>query len=384
MTNTPLRPKIGLAVFTALLMLGLCELAARGFLPAPPNGTRQPEIVYRYDPEIRYVHVPNQQGWIDDGLVSINSLGFRGREVVVPKPTGRFRVVVLGDSVALGWGVGDHETFSFQLEQLLHKRFPNRDLDVINLAVAGYNTRQEVTLFKRYVTRLEPDLVLVGFYTNDVPDAAEDKGPAAGTRILATNPEAGQVLHLNPTPSSWLDRQLRRSRVIYMVGRAVRQLMGNGDGGKSGFAMELDVLQGKDSAALDRAWGTVQTELGDLQALARVDGFSAGIVVLPCREQVLGQYPNARYQNRIRTIAQPLGFFVIDPLQRLASDTRQAALFIPYDRNHPSAAGHRIIAQAIFHDLEAREPLAARGVDSRDTAGFVPSQSPVTLDASSR
>ena len=74
-------------------MLGLCELAARAILPAPPNGARQPQIVYRYDPEIRYVYVPNQRGWIDDGFVSINSLGFSGPDVAVPKPVGRFRVV---------------------------------------------------------------------------------------------------------------------------------------------------------------------------------------------------------------------------------------------------------------------------------------------------
>ena len=85
-----------------------------------------------------------------------------------------------------------------------------------------------------------------------------------------------------------------------------------------------------------------------MHATAAAEGFSVGIVVLPCKEQVLGEYPNARYQNRVRTIAEPLGFFVIDPLHALAaSDLRKDALFIPYDRNHPSAAGHRIIGEAL-------------------------------------
>src|SRR5207248_1204367 len=128
MMNPPIRHRIGLAMVAVVVAVGLCELLARAVFPAPPNGARQPEIVYRYDPEIRYVHAPNQKGWIDDGFVSINSLGFRGREVAVPKPSGRFRIVVLGDSVTLGWGVGDDETFSSQLEFLLHKAFPNRDL----------------------------------------------------------------------------------------------------------------------------------------------------------------------------------------------------------------------------------------------------------------
>jgi lysophospholipase L1-like esterase len=93
------------------------------------------------------------------------------------------------------------------------------------------------------------------------------------------------------------------------------------------------------------------------------DGFSVGVVVLPCKEQVLGQYPNARYQDRVRTIAQPLGFFIIDPLKSLATADSADALFIPYDRNHPSAAGHRIIGETIFHYLEEHGLLKASGRD---------------------
>jgi lysophospholipase L1-like esterase len=43
---------------------------------------------------------------------------------------------------------------------------------------------------------------------------------------------------------------------------------------------------------------------------------------------------------------------VIDPLPVLAaSQERKDRLFVPYDRNHPSGAGHRLIAQAIVDDL---------------------------------
>ena len=45
-------------------------------------------------------------------------------------------------------------------------------------------------------------------------------------------------------------------------------------------------------------------------------------------------------------MAEPLGFHVIDPLP-LMSEHRKPELFIPYDRNHPSAEGHALIAQAI-------------------------------------
>jgi lysophospholipase L1-like esterase len=357
---TPLSFKIALGLLATLVGLGFCELVARIVYPAPPDPTRQPQIVYRYDRELRYVLEPNQKGWIDDGFVNINSLGFRGPETAVPKPADRFRVVVIGDSLAMGWGVADDQTFSAHLERLLHQRFPGRDLDVVNISVGGYDTFQEVGLLKRNVERLQPDLVLVGFYSNDVPDGLEheDALAAGGTRIAAANPELGQILHMNPAPSSWWERAMRRSRAAYVIGRTLKGLTSKSEQAGSRFAMEIDLLEGKDSAELERAWGAVEGQLEELHQLAR-SRFAVGIVVLPCREQVAGQYPQAMYQRRIRTIAERLGFFVVDPLPSMvASRTRPSDLFIPYDRNHPSAAGHRLISERIFDAVVEHEQAA--------------------------
>ena len=106
-----LLPKIGLAVLTTLVAFGACELAARAFFPAPSDPDRQPQVLYQYDPDVGYTHVPNQTGWIDAGIVTINSLGFRGPDVVLPKPPGRTRIVVIGDSLTLGMGVREDETY---------------------------------------------------------------------------------------------------------------------------------------------------------------------------------------------------------------------------------------------------------------------------------
>ena len=344
------KKRIGLALGATLFALAACELAARIVFPAPPNPTRQPQIRYSFDPEVRYLPLPNQRGWIDDGFVTTNSLGFRGHEPASPKPQGRFRVVAVGDSVTFGFGVNDADTFCAQVEQKLRARMPALDLDVVNIAVPGYDTRQEVSLLRRNVARLEPNLVLVGLYSNDVPDSLEDG--AGGTTIASATTAPGQVLHMNAAPTSWWDIQLRKSRAVYTVGRAMRRAARKGEWGMSRFTMEIDILEGKDSAQLDKAWDRVGKQLGELRELAEARGFSVGVIVLPPREQVAGAYPHARYQDRVRSMAEPLGFFVIDPLPALAaSPERKDRLYVPYDRNHPSEAGHRLIAQAIVDDL---------------------------------
>jgi len=46
---------LGATVFAA----ATCEVAARIAFAAPPNPARQPQIAYQYDPEIRYIPLPN-------------------------------------------------------------------------------------------------------------------------------------------------------------------------------------------------------------------------------------------------------------------------------------------------------------------------------------
>jgi len=345
--------KAGLALGAAALALCLCELGARMIFPAPPDATRQPQISHLYDAEIRYVMAPSQQGWIEDAFITVNALGFRGPEVVVPKPYGRFRVAVIGDSLTLGWGVADNETYAARLDRLLRERFPGRELDVVNLGVGGFNTRQAVTWLERNLGQLQPDLVLVGFYSNDVPDALEDE--LGGTRIAAINPVPGQAMRMNPRPpeSSWWDRALRKSRALYVAGRAFNRLRGAGEWGMSRFSMEIDMLEGRESPQLERAWQLVGSQFDRLRSLADQGRFAVGVVVLPCKEQVMGQYPNASFQKRVRSLVEPLRFDVIDPLPLMAEHrTEIKDLFIPYDRNHPTASGHELIAQAILRYLD--------------------------------
>ena len=46
-------------------------------------------------------------------------------------------ISILGDSIAMGWGVNDDETFSYNLQKLVDKK-------VINLGVSSYGTIREI------------------------------------------------------------------------------------------------------------------------------------------------------------------------------------------------------------------------------------------------
>jgi hypothetical protein len=114
---------------------------------------------------------PDYTGWFAGVPVRINTLGFRDtREYELAKQPNTFRIVVLGDSVTFGHGALYETTYPFLLEDKLKKWRPEIDWQVWNLGVPGYNTSQELAYWKEINGVFKPDLVIVGFYWNDVFD----------------------------------------------------------------------------------------------------------------------------------------------------------------------------------------------------------------------
>lgn len=108
-----------------------------------------------------------------EGLISINGEGFRGPAFTREKPAGTYRIVVLGDSVAFGYGVGEHATYARQLELLLNQGQSGTQVDsrsrveVVNAGVTGYTSWQGRLLYERTIQKFAPDLVIVLFGYND-------------------------------------------------------------------------------------------------------------------------------------------------------------------------------------------------------------------------
>jgi len=114
---------------------------------------------------------PGYTGWFAGVPVTINQLGFRDfREYDLKKSARTVRILVLGDSVTFGHGSIFEHSYPFLLEQRLKAWRPDVDWQVWNLGVPGYNTSQELAQLLEVGPRFDPDLVVVGFYENDIVD----------------------------------------------------------------------------------------------------------------------------------------------------------------------------------------------------------------------
>lgn len=117
------------------------------------------------DPRLPFHHFPNREGSYYGAIIKTNSLGFRDREYTIRKPDGKKRIVVLGDSFTLGWGVPLDGVFSKVLERRLNEH--ENKYEVINMGVGNYNTTMEVELFKWKGLGLGPDMAILMYFIND-------------------------------------------------------------------------------------------------------------------------------------------------------------------------------------------------------------------------
>ena len=109
------------------------------------------------------------------------------------KPADVFRIVVIGDSVVVGHGVGWRASFGKLLEEELNRQSLQRKVEVILLACTGYSTSQELVLLRNDAFQYQPDLILWCYVLND--PAHPLFHAAAGDLALLCEPKC-HVAHL--------------------------------------------------------------------------------------------------------------------------------------------------------------------------------------------
>jgi hypothetical protein len=148
----------------SLACVFFAEPACRVFLPQwkPADWA---DGLFRYDSRLGWAHAPGRATQFkiieSTTTVTINSQGLRDREYDFTRSRDERRMLVLGDSMAWGWGVEADESFSERLEAL------HADWEIINAAVPGYSTDQEPLYFEQSGQRWDPDVVLLLFHPND-------------------------------------------------------------------------------------------------------------------------------------------------------------------------------------------------------------------------
>ncbi len=278
-----IRKQILLLGVSLALGLGGLELAVRVLDPlgisyyeeaarAHLDKVADESLVFKYPPDFRATYCGVE--------LATNRLGLRERPIV-PKAPGEFRLLFLGDSVLMGWGVPVEATFCRRLEGLLGGALHGSSVRTINAGVVGYNTWQEARFLAGYGDALDPDIVVLLYVPNDIKVQRGPFDPHAERSLRGKSPPEAIRLLLG---RSWLYR---------LVHHVVRFHGGSGGGGEDrvgrsseGWRVSMDSLRSIARFCKDRrlpfvtfVWRrkvptTVETELlQDVSRVGKEEGF---------------------------------------------------------------------------------------------------------------
>lgn len=241
-----------------------------------------------------------------------NEIGLRDRPLQKPGED-VLPVLILGDSVTLGWGVPMENTFSYRLETELHHA-TKRPVRTINSGVSGYNTEQELIFLKRYVESMAPKLVILVYVENDIEPEATDM---LKMQYLWNHPPGANATLLR---WSWL------YRIIYYV--------------------VPDLITSPSVPKDKRGWKRSMEALKEINRVSVMHGAKLAVYLYRMRHDDVTDALN----TDISRIAgeQKFSFFDMLPWFKKVRIRSVTNSFID---SHPNMKGHRIIADGIMRTL---------------------------------
>jgi lysophospholipase L1-like esterase len=286
----------------------------------------------------------NQPGHVSEYYgFKINSLGFRGDEIEVRKPSGIVRVACLGDSTTFGvWKEGlfrirGHTSYPQELAKLL-RQDGLAHVEVINAGVMGSMTAHGLRMLLARLLPLRPDVITLRYGNNEHAPGHDQSG-------WEWTPVASLL------PSWAYDWELVRlgfhvfgtAFPLSPPGRRPRQLS------VDQFRRNLYrfVALGRDNGIklllLDFPYRPI--ELGESPGVKLPNLFSAARNLKELHDW------HEEYQEVLRSVAQEAG----TPLLETARQFRESPtpLFTEYDLSHPNEAGAQLLARLLRDKLQS-------------------------------
>jgi lysophospholipase L1-like esterase len=249
-------------------------------------------------------------------------LGSRERLASLPPNPALVRIAFVGDSFTYGLGVEANQAFPRVAGELLNQRFPGR-YATINLGVDGNDLISDWAIINHVRDLLRPQVVVQVMSPNDL-DIDLYKGLLPIRGILA-----GRL---------WPSRY---SRLFELAEARLRVAIA--------YRRSLDYLQGGATQwQQDRSWRIASHEIEAAKRLVEAGGAVYVLVRFPFLLD-LRCNPIAESHRRTAEVAERLGITYLD-LFEVFGGRDSTAMPLP-DDDHPSAAAHRVAAEAIVDFL---------------------------------
>jgi len=283
--------------------------------------------------EVSHVHRPSSSAKLMGVDVSLNSLGDRGPELAEPRDTARKRVLVMGSSITMGWGVPLPQTFAATTEQLLntqHPFGPQTSFEFVNAGIGNYNTVFQHALFRRQFPVVKPDMVVLHYFVSDVQP-----------RTMGRN---NPLLQHSYLAAFVFDRW---SQVKLRFGGNYKDL----------FTFYSELYQ-DDSPA----WAMTKQHVQEMREASEKAGAPFVIVITPDIHDLSPGTPYKALYDKIEKTFSGMGIRTVSTFDAFQKEFGGdvSKVWIQADDPHPNAKGHALMANVLYQYMVDTDPLALK------------------------
>ncbi len=310
-------------VGTLLIILGLAI--------HPSDETKWHDPNTQFDSELGWSTIPSRSlVAFEDKTISSNALGFRSPEFDENTPT----IFMVGDSVAYGLGVSDHETAGHYLSQRVS------GMQVQNASVSGYGIDQYYLTLQRNVNTIKPKTIFVILFTGNDRENTISNSSYGASKPLFTMQSGTLTLEGVPIAKNSCMNDVSRS-LLWKIGGKLTAF--------NIFATMEEIKNsvcGKKTLSEEEGSRVIASLLKKIIQLGNEHGASVHFVLSPQRSDVespgekLVYFRNLFHENQI-----PFH----DLTDSLSTVENVDAFFL--DTVHYSPAGNQWLAQQLYTQM---------------------------------
>jgi len=394
MTNEALHNEERAAGRPSLMAYGIVALGACAALVIVAEiGLRIAGVTYPFtsqrDDNRGTARLPGISFWqTDEGeaYVTINRAGFRDSDRPEAKPSGTFRIAVLGDSMVEALQVPVEQRFTELTEATLNanKCLGAARTEVLNFGTSGDGTAQELLILRHHAWQYSPDLVVLFFMTgNDLRNNSKtlmnddgrpyfvlENGDLVLDNSFRTSPShlktRWERLGYRVIEYSRLGQLAYKARGTWQKRQRISQVVKTAGDPQANVGLDPLVYREPQNDEWREAWAVTEALLSLMRDEVRARGANFLVVTTTNTTQVdpdlsvrqrmmdkLGVKTLSYPDDRIKAFSEREGFDVVNlapPMQDLVKRTGvyfHGFANTPKGAGHWNQEGHRVVAELL-------------------------------------
>lgn len=273
------------------------------------------------DPQniVSHIHKPNSSANLMGVDIRLNSLGQRAREPE-EKKADKERILVVGSSVTMGWGVNYEQIFTTISESFWNGEHPQNKIEIFNSGIGNYSSCYQLELFKRQFSIIYPDITILNFFISDVEP-----------RLIKNE--------------SFVLRNIYLANILYGF---VNKLL---------FSSQYKNLFNYYNYLYEKKSGYWPNSLScilEIKKIAESGGGKFAILMTPELHDLSVNTPYREIYKKINEDFKSRGIYVEDSFDSLSRKFggNEKALWVQIEDPHPNYLGHEVMSEALLKMIQ--------------------------------